>query len=116
MLCERCKSVVPDGYLACPGCTIDKSREAVHELQHHALRELEAGRGRFQTRQFNGTVHLKMFNCALTFCDLTIEAGKKGEVTMSAMGPSICLNCRAVLQEIVADMRRRAQQAEQVQP
>jgi hypothetical protein len=110
MICERCKSLVPEGYLACPGCVIDKGREAMRELQHHPLRELEAGRGRFQTRQFNGAVHLKMFHCALTFCDISIEAGKKGEVAISKMGPGICQKCREALEEIMRQMQRRAPQ------
>ena len=111
MICEKCKAVIPDHCLVCPGCALDKSREATRVLQHHALAKLEAGQGVFQTRQFAGATHLKLFHCAMTFCDISIEAGRKGEIAMSQIGPHICPKCLAALEGIVADMRKRAQQA-----
>lgn len=114
MICARCQCVVPDGYLACPGCVYDKSRSAMRRYQYHPLLALEAGRGRFRTRQFQGAVHLEMFGCAMTFCEISVEAGRKGDVPWSKISaPGMCAKCAAAAQELAQAARIDAQQGQQ---
>ena len=115
MTCPRCNGLVPDGYLACPGCATTQGFEALLRYQHHPLRAVVTGTALLITRRTRtGAKHLQVFGEKAygqwTYCGEPVESGSRREL-IKLEGPPfalldsplLCRKCATVVGRLIKE-------------
>ena len=111
MICRTCNNPIPNEYLACPYCAVERAKAGVRRYQHHPLRKVAEGQATLTIRFVDGTRHVQMFGADVAFCYKSLEfATKRNTVTFEQVEtavkhpldfPGVCLDCCREVVEVM---------------